>query len=451
MLKLSTFYIFAIGLVALLFLLPAFVFGGGSLAMASSSPSYQIVGQLKLPTGYTISSGISMPTYITSTNTIYVFAYKSSNAFLLALSGRTGALQGLPIKFNGPVGSHFAYDARDGRLFISESLLSGYRIVAVSTASNKVVANFTAPDGAVALAYDSFNNRVYSTGCAGGCTSIAGYVDAFNAASSTLIARIPTRPSGFSSTQTYSIIYDGNNHAIYVEYSGYNKTGSPVDQVGVIKGNSLQVTTRMPAPEMNYEGLYGGNLIFDPTLNVLFDSLPQYGYSEPIAGFDAFNTTTNTPIASLKSGPDGYSVNAYDAGRQTAHGNYVIVTNGLGAESTIPLSYAQAVNSALRSVKIPALRPSWTEVCFQVLSSSALSANFADCQSYNYNTGWAGAPHVDVLSTVTGSLLARITDPSAIVSGHRIYYHLLAFGDNTAKAIEYAIGDGSGTIYEISA
>ena len=58
---------------------------------------------------------------------------------------------------------------------------------------------------------------------------------------------------------------------------------------------------------------------------------------------------------------------------------------------------------------------------------------------------------MDILSTTNGGLLARITDPSALANGQKVFYHLLAFGDNTRSHIEYAVGDGSGTIYEISA
>ena len=109
------------------------------------------------------------------------------------------------------------------------------------------------------------------------------------------------------------------------------------------------------------------------------------------------------------------------------------------------------MNSAINSVSIPAIKPSWTEICGETLSSSAFGATFADCVSLNYYGNQAENFHMDILSTINGALLARIPDPSALVNGQKVFHHLYAFGDNIASHVEYAVGDGSPTIYEISA
>ena len=235
---------------------------------STGATTYQIVGHFTLPAGYTITTG-AMPTYITGANTIYVFATKGANNFLLALSGSTGALKATPIKFSGGLSSHFVYDTLNSWLFIG-----GSRIVAISTSTNKVVANFTARDGSASIAYDSYNNQVYSSSCPSGyCGSGISLIDVFNAATGVMKARIQVAPAGTKYFTSGSIIYDGNNHNIYVDYYGYNSAEVFVDQVAVIKGNSLSVSVRMDAPDIansEFDG-YGGYLVFDPTTNVLFD------------------------------------------------------------------------------------------------------------------------------------------------------------------------------------
>jgi hypothetical protein len=426
-----------------------------SNATTNISTPYSIVGQLKLPAGYTISTSIAMPTYIPAVDSIYVFATKATQSFLLVLSGKTGALKASPLSF-GPLSlpdAHFVYDSKNGVLFASELLdiTNGYRIVGISTSTNKVVANFTAQDGSLAIAYDSFNNEIFSTGClVGSCPSAAGYVDLFNAASHLLVARIPTRPSGVSFVATDSMIYDSNNHAVYVEYNG-QKGNLYFDQIAVIQGNSHFISTRMTAPNVSNSvyGFGGGNLVFDPTRNVLFDSQPQSSSSIPFAGFNAFDTTTNTLITPLLS-TSFADVNQYDAGRQTVHGNYVIASGPCCAESVVPSSSELSILPPYGGVTIPAIKPGLSEACYQTLSSAAFGASFADCQSWNFLQIPVGPRHMDILSASSGALLGRVTDPSAIVSGQKVFYPLVAFGDNAVGKFEYAVGDGSATIYEIS-
>ena len=177
---------------------------------------------------------MSLPTYIPSVNTIYVFAVKGGNTYLLALSGTKGALKAPPIKFDSGVtlSSYFVYDALNNRLFIGG--LENSRIMAISSTTNKVVANFPAPDGAYSIAYDGHNNQLYT---AANHIYSTGVVDVFNAATGTLKGRIQLRPAGFTGVETNSIVYDGNNHNVYVDYDGYNSSsGAVVNQVAVISG-----------------------------------------------------------------------------------------------------------------------------------------------------------------------------------------------------------------------
>jgi hypothetical protein len=423
---------------------------------AQSNISYKIVAHFSLPAGYSISTGIAMPTYIPNVDTIYVFATRGGSSYLLALSGSTGALKASAVRFGGQLNRNFVYDQLNNRIFISQTfnieVLSAYRIIAISTTTNNVVANFTAPDGAAAITYDSYKNQVYSASCVAGYC-IAPFVDVFNAATGAYKGHIQILTgSGFVS----SMIYDFKNHNVYVDYYVANPIYPyGLERIAVIPDTSLSVSTKMSAPDVNssfYEN--GGYLAFDPTNNVLLDSQLPFGISAPVGGEDAFNTTTNTMIPSMSSGGGyGNDVAFYDAGRQTIWGNFAVVTYDAGGfDRAQPSSSEQSLNPLVVSHTIPAINPKNFEVCTQVLSSPSFAANFAQCQAWTpYPSAPTGQPHMDILSTANGALLGRIMDPSAIVNGHTVYYQLYAFGDNTAKNIEYAVGDGSGFIYSISA
>jgi len=399
-------------------------------AQTSSSPAqYSVVGKISLPSGYSMANTNTLPfAYLQTTNTIFVFAEKTATGaiYLLALT-TAGVLRAPPIRFAGGVAGFYAYDQKDGRLFYAggDTIWGFTQIVAVSTGSYAVVANYTIPAKYSSGYYESFvpissfaynptNGVLYVTGW----FQSTNYVVLFNARTNALIHAISLPYADY-------VIYDARNGLVY---SLYNPAGSAV---AAISGS--RVVQRVSL--LNEDQSWTGAAILNTQNSVLF----VYSLNEAETNCPSVvgvNITTMSVLGNWSEGVPSYGDTLYPPSyadsRGDVYGNYVITGGGVvnwcdfppGTTPTTSVEYAISTGSLVATSKINGGAAS-------ILSVPQLQANFVSLSG----TAKAGY-HVNVYSAVTGKLLAQI--PGTLVP----------FSYNVASNIVYAAG-ANNFIYEI--
>jgi hypothetical protein len=413
------------------FFFVSFTFVSLNIVAETNSPAqYSVIGKISLPSGYSMANTNSLPfAYLQTTNTIFVFAEKTatSTIYLLALT-TAGVLRAPPIPFAGGVSGFYAYDQKDGRLFYagwSGTIWGNTRIIAVSTSSYKVVANYTIPSKyssgyyltyvpISSFAYNPTNGMLYVTGW----FQSMNYVVLFNARTNALVKAIPLSDADYA-------IYDARNSLVYALYN------PSFTAVAAISGS--QVVGRLSL--LNEFQSWSGAAILNTQNSVLF----VYSLNEAETNCPSVvgvNTTTMSALGDWSMGVPSYGDTLYPPSyadsRGYVYGNYVISGGGVvnwcdfppGTLPTTSVEYAVSTGSLVASSPINAGA--------SILSVPQLQANFVSLSG----TAKAGY-HVNVYSASTGKLLAQI--PGTFVP----------FGYNVASNIVYAAG-ANNYIYKIS-
>ncbi len=417
-------------IVALFFI--SFTFGNLGLvgAQTNNSPTqYSVMGKIALPSGYSMANTNMLPlAYLQTTNTIFVFAQKTSTGLIYLLTLTTaGALRAPPIPFRGGVAGFYAYDQKDGRLFYAGwgGTVYGYnKIIAVSVSSYTIVANYTVPTKyssgydlsyvpISAFAYNPGNGALYVTGI----FQAMNYVVLFNAKTNGLINAIPLYYADH-------VIYDSRNGLVYALYMPESGPNAASTVVAAISGSRIVGSVSL----LDQGQFWPIASILNAQNSMLF----VYSFDEAETNCPAiYGVNVSSMTVSGMYGETLYPPSYADS-RGAIYGSYVITGGGVvnycdfppGNSPTTSVEYAISTGSLVATSKIGA--------GVSILSVPQLQANFVSLSG----TAKAGY-HVNVYSANTGKLLSQI--PGTFI----------AFGYNAASNIVYAAG-ASNYIYKIN-